>query len=245
MGDACDPNAWYVSETTGSDTTGEGSQAKPFATITKAISLSSYRDLIKVAAGSYDEFVSLDDERSLVGGFDPVTWEKNIPVFQTIFSGTISSDLLNNSPSIEGFIIQNSNKGISFTNMYGSISNSIIRNNTIGVFLDVDYGSAGDFLDINFGSFYYSFPTNISNTLVYNNNTGIATNIDGDYSNWDDKCPGFCMFYFLETSARLYNVTMANNGTNIDIGSFTDSCFALMGGFASTSVYMQNGYDPF
>ncbi len=56
----------YVNKTTGSDTTGDGTAAKPFTTIAKAVrtvcdnyNLSSYTAIIRVAPGVYDEDVEM------------------------------------------------------------------------------------------------------------------------------------------------------------------------------------------
>ena len=56
----------YVNGTTGSDTTGDGTAAKPFATISKAVrtvcdnyNLSSYAAIVRVAPGVYDEDVEM------------------------------------------------------------------------------------------------------------------------------------------------------------------------------------------
>ncbi len=57
---------WYVA-TTGSDTTGDGSFGNPWRTIQYAVDQSSSGDTIVVAAGQYDESVTVDKSLTLEG----------------------------------------------------------------------------------------------------------------------------------------------------------------------------------
>ncbi len=68
----------YVSSSTGSDTEGDGSMAKPWATINQAMSFTTSTGTIHVAAGTYAEAIVFPSERSnsaIIGGYNPDTWE--------------------------------------------------------------------------------------------------------------------------------------------------------------------------
>jgi hypothetical protein len=47
-------STWNVS-TTGNDTTGDGSSGSPYATVSKAVSMSSNGDTIRIESGNYVE----------------------------------------------------------------------------------------------------------------------------------------------------------------------------------------------
>jgi hypothetical protein len=62
----------YVS-TTGNDTTGNGSQENPYATISKAVNMASNGDTIEVAAGTYTENITINKSISLLGADNSTT----------------------------------------------------------------------------------------------------------------------------------------------------------------------------
>ena len=65
-------NSYYVS-TTGSDTTGDGSSGNPWATIHYAIGQATSGDVVHVAAGTYDEVITLKDGVQVLGAGALVT----------------------------------------------------------------------------------------------------------------------------------------------------------------------------
>jgi hypothetical protein len=72
---------FYVSEATGSDATGEGTIASPWASINYAVTEISGDSIgsatIRVAGAVYSEKVDLPGSISVVGGYDPDTWVRN------------------------------------------------------------------------------------------------------------------------------------------------------------------------
>ena len=107
---------YYVSQTTGNDSTGYGTPGAPWATINHAISVASASDTLNVAAGIYTENVFLNKALSLLGGYDPGSWTRNIPVFRTVLdgrgSGKVVASIVTNGPIIDGFVIQNGDYGV-------------------------------------------------------------------------------------------------------------------------------------
>ncbi|MGI6496812.1 MAG: right-handed parallel beta-helix repeat-containing protein [Kiritimatiellia bacterium] len=80
----------YVSIATGSDATGDGSQAKPYASIAKAFSFTTATSTIHVAAGTYEECISFPAERcgtTVAGGYDPVGWTRTANPLLTVIDG--------------------------------------------------------------------------------------------------------------------------------------------------------------
>ena len=80
---------WYVSTSSGSDTTGHGTEAKPFKTITRAIEYADNGDAIQVAQGTYAENINYNGKNIAItgdgmwstiidgGGFDAVVKFEN------------------------------------------------------------------------------------------------------------------------------------------------------------------------
>ena len=80
---------WYVSAASGSDTTGHGTEAKPFKTITRAIEYAGNGDAIQVAQGTYAENINYNGKNIAItgdgmwstiidgGGFDAVVKFEN------------------------------------------------------------------------------------------------------------------------------------------------------------------------
>ena len=84
-----DRSQWYVSTSSGSDTTGHGTEAKPFKTITRAIEYADNGDAIQVAQGTYAENINYNGKNIAItgdgmwstiidgGGFDAVVKFEN------------------------------------------------------------------------------------------------------------------------------------------------------------------------
>ncbi|MDD5556171.1 MAG: PQQ-binding-like beta-propeller repeat protein [bacterium] len=83
---------FHVSETTGSDETGNGSKAKPWRTIGKALDevagTAAVPVSINVAGGTYAEHeLQLEPFVTLFGGFDPATWARDTAQFPSVVDG--------------------------------------------------------------------------------------------------------------------------------------------------------------
>ncbi|MDD5556172.1 MAG: PQQ-binding-like beta-propeller repeat protein [bacterium] len=83
---------FHVSETTGSDETGDGSKAKPWRTIGKALDevagTAAVPVSINVAGGTYAEHeLQLEPFVTLFGGFDPATWARDTAQFPSVVDG--------------------------------------------------------------------------------------------------------------------------------------------------------------
>jgi hypothetical protein len=107
----------YVSTTTGSDVTGEGTKQNPWATIGKAlqtISPSKTEPItICVAAGTYYEYeLGLKEYSTVLGGFNPDDWSRNVAQYRTIVDGSQApgsgDDIFDGADhsTLEGLIIQ-------------------------------------------------------------------------------------------------------------------------------------------
>ncbi len=91
------PEAEYAAvfhvSTSGSDTAGDGSISRPWRTIRRAMygcreAGPHKRCAIKVAAGEYREgTLTLRAHIDLYGGFDPVSWKRQIEAFATVLAG--------------------------------------------------------------------------------------------------------------------------------------------------------------
>jgi len=89
---------------TGSDITGDGTQAQPFATIQKAIGMSCIGGTVHVAAGTYQENLSINFAVNLAGAGAPTT------IIDGDGTGTVITISSNPQPfTISGFTIQGGN----------------------------------------------------------------------------------------------------------------------------------------
>jgi hypothetical protein len=127
---------WYIS-TTGSDETGDGTEASPFATIQKGIDESSSGDTVLVAAGTYTENINYNGKNIVVKSVSGATTsiiekqDNGIPI--------VSINNQEPNPVLSGFTIMNgyANEGAGLylgssvnTNTFALIENCIIKNNT-------------------------------------------------------------------------------------------------------------------
>ncbi len=108
----------YVSTTTGSDITGDGSQGNPWATIEKALASVYGTEAnpfnILVAQGTYHEYeLDLEEYVSIYGGYNPLTWARDINGYPTIVDGSTAlltgDDIFYGADycTLDGLVIQN------------------------------------------------------------------------------------------------------------------------------------------
>lgn len=141
------PSIYYVSSTGGSDATGSGSSANPWATIGYALSnttATANQPLsIFAASGMYPEHLSVRSHVSLYGGFHPTSWARNPDLYPTIVDGGATGIVagVDDRSRIDGLTIQNGNVGVETTGEQPPspiVMNNVIRGNTnagAGVYL--------------------------------------------------------------------------------------------------------------
>jgi len=167
-GDSCDYDGrlWYV-DTSGNDSTGDGSQSSPFATIQAGVDASADGDTVLVAPGTYFENVSLTG-RSLVLGSHLLTTGDTQYVSSTVINASDSGKVVwigpyesGDSILITGFTIENGNSSFGAgindsTATHLTIDNCVITNNVS------DYSGSG--LNSLYGDIFLTHCT-------FNNNT--------------------------------------------------------------------------
>ena len=153
-------NTWYVA-TTGSDTTGDGSQGNPWRTIQHAIGQAVASDTISVAAGTYTENVEVDRQLTLTGDLS----QPSSVVVDAGGSGNAIT-LAVDGCVLQGFKAQNGEYGIYLDGSNSNtLTNNIATSNTRhGIYLD---GSNNNTLT--------------GNTVSGNSECGI--NLDGSNNN--------------------------------------------------------------
>jgi hypothetical protein len=141
--------------------------AQPCNSINYAVATAGNGDMICVSEGIYYENVNLNISGSVTifGGFNPATWERNVPVFRTVVDGggidsVFDRTCCGQSFTIDGLIIQNGLQGINLGDGTFTFSNNIIRDNAFA-------GIAGPSFQ------YYDFTINTSNNLITGNNQGL------------------------------------------------------------------------
>ncbi len=104
----------YVSAGTGSDVTGTGSIAAPFATIGRAISETDAGGTVHVARGTYTENLILEKALNLLGGYDAANWlTRSLEAYATTVDGRELGSVLSvdvqdgNGVTVEGFTFVN------------------------------------------------------------------------------------------------------------------------------------------
>jgi hypothetical protein len=132
--------------------TGTGSGNHPCRSITQGIarSITTGRSEVRVADGHYTEAVTLANGKSLLGGYDPNTWQRHVASTNAIIDGVSSTGNHDRTviasgitlPTVfEGFIVRGATNTKSGGNSYaiyvsGSSASLAIRHNAI-------YGGAG------------------------------------------------------------------------------------------------------
>ena len=102
---------WHVA-TTGSDTTGDGTEGNPFATIQTAIDSSSDGDTVLVAAGTYNESINYNGKNIIVGSLYLTTQDTSY-ISSTIIGGDSSGSIVlfesfeDSTAVLNGFTFQN------------------------------------------------------------------------------------------------------------------------------------------
>lgn len=131
----------YVSQTGGSDSNDGLSWATPMQTITSGFSACANGDTLFIAAGTYNERVTLKADKylSMMGGYAPDGSQRDPEAFETIMDGTGLGKILIKSESepaapivIDGLILQNADYSSSSSAVYVrgnmTVNNCIIRN---------------------------------------------------------------------------------------------------------------------
>ncbi|WP_168205008.1 right-handed parallel beta-helix repeat-containing protein [Bythopirellula goksoeyrii] len=104
----------YVSQATGSDSKGVGTKSNPWKTLQKALtdtpkSSAESRSAILVAEGFYSgREIQMREHVELYGGFDPISWDRDISRYPSILSGENSRRIIlgANYTRLDGFVIR-------------------------------------------------------------------------------------------------------------------------------------------
>ncbi|MDO8587562.1 MAG: right-handed parallel beta-helix repeat-containing protein [Armatimonadota bacterium] len=104
----------YVSQTTGSDRVGNGSRAKPWSTVGKAIAAlsgagPSKHCLLKVASGRYTgTTIAMRPYVDIYGGCDPKSWARDIFAHRSVLDGRGAGRVLIGADNsrLDGFVIR-------------------------------------------------------------------------------------------------------------------------------------------
>ncbi len=133
---------YYISSMTGADNGGNGSMQKPWKTIAFALSKikdasASNKCALEIAEGKYGEpTIHTKEFVDLYGGFDTLTWNRNIIQNETVLEGQSKNRIMiaSDNSKIDGFVFRNGlvrGKGaaIQCVGVSPTISNNIFRTN--------------------------------------------------------------------------------------------------------------------
>ncbi len=136
----------FASISTGSDTTGDGSQANPWKTlsfallqITDASELNRYE--IRAASGTYKGDVTLKAWVSLLGGYEPNGWVRDVTANETVIKRQIAGVNMASHSLLDGFHITGGTpligKGISCSKVTSAtVSNNLIDSLVTGIYCE-------------------------------------------------------------------------------------------------------------
>ena len=132
----------YVNNTIGSDKNNGSSSEIPKKTIQAGINATRSGGIVEVAAGTYDENIIMKSNITLLGGFNPMQWTRNIYDNTTIINGLGATESVILCNKIEDAVISGFTiSGGSGTNLDGggilcsdstniTVTNNIITNNS-------------------------------------------------------------------------------------------------------------------
>ena len=183
---------FYVNiNTTGNCGLADGSAAKPFCAIQKGVTAATSGDTVQVAAGTYNEDVSIANKALKILGTDPATTTIvgfSIPFYMTGF----------NAPAklveIANFTITGTaDYGVDFDsgNLTGWVHNCILLTNKIGIAAQ-NGANARASNNVIMGSSLYGAYTNSNGTLTLYSNI-LMNNITGAYATSGVRGTGFCI----------------------------------------------------
>ncbi|MBA3777162.1 MAG: right-handed parallel beta-helix repeat-containing protein [Betaproteobacteria bacterium] len=128
----------HVSQTSGSDEIGDGSEQRPWKTIGQALAkvsatANSSRAALLVGAGAYGEPLQMRPNIDLYGGFDPSTWERDIIAHATVLDGQSARRVVVGASDarIDGFVIRGGRVQAPGAGILCDRASPTITNNTI------------------------------------------------------------------------------------------------------------------
>ncbi|MEM9324702.1 MAG: DUF4493 domain-containing protein [Bacteroidota bacterium] len=136
-GELAPPNSIFVS--TGGLPGASGTQSDPLRDVQSALDLAVDSNVpnVVVAAGTYDGPVSLVSNVSLLGGYDPTTWRRDIqgnPTILNVNAGGVVGNTLSNAV-LEGFTINSADASLAEESSFGVLlrggDNITIKGNVI------------------------------------------------------------------------------------------------------------------
>lgn len=210
------PTVYYVS-TTGDNGKDGLTWATAKADIQNAVNGARLGDTVKVAAGTYNEYISIHDGVSMYGSYDPATGKQNLNATPTILDGTDLGHFLlvkydnpcNRETTINGFVLQNAEHstdgGGAFLRANCILENSIVRNCTTSGSGGGAYNNGGIIRNCTF-------------ELCYADGAGGAVRNRGGqlYNCIIRGCQGKYAAVRNEEGAVMYNCVVYNNEPSMD-----------------------------
>jgi hypothetical protein len=130
---------FYVDSAAGQDTDACGAQATPCRTISHTLAnRAADGATIFVASGVYTENVVIPFSVALMGGFDPVTWNRNLSVYETVVNGaTVNGATVNTRQTEHHPVVEVVNDqaevtldGLTLTGGGGELAGGVLANNS-------------------------------------------------------------------------------------------------------------------